>query len=236
MLSLVHFAFRTKFNKRASIKLKADTTLKVVQSAIQDIQSWMEKHYVVEITHIRNLASIIQNALDGNDQAWNVLAMTSNPEIDFPRQKSSPSGQDLTLTYMTAKELELVGHIMDDSGLTTINHGVKRYAKWLNRQRPNNELELPFHPDDASHSLERAIQELKKVSINAELKYRKLNQRGTARAVDDIQDEVKHPNFNPDNEHDTSSGSESDTTSSESTSEDGSSRWATKKKRKKTWP
>ena len=159
------------------------------------------------------------------------MAMTSNPKIDFPHRKSSPSGRDLILTYMTAKELELVGHIMDDSGLTTVNHGVRRYAKWLNRKRPDNQLELQFHLDDACHSLKRAIQELKEVSGHAQLIHRKLNRKRTARAIDDIEDEVKDPNFDPKNEDYTSSESESDTSSG---SNSGSSPSKTTKKKKKT--
>ena len=226
LVSLVDFAVRSQFNKKASIQLKADTNLRAVQSSIQHIQSSMEKHHFQELTHITNLASIIQNASDGDGEARKVLAMTSNPKIDFPRRKSSPSGRDLTLTYMTAKELELVGNIMDDSSLTTVNHGVRRYVKWLNRKRPDNQLELQFHLDDACHSLERAIQELKEVSRHAELKHRKLNGKRTVRAIDNIEDEVKDPNFDPD-EDDTSLESESDT-SSESNS--GSSPSKTTKK------
>ena len=110
----------------------------------------MEKHNIAEVTHITNLASIVQNALEGDDEAKKVLALNPDPEIDFPRRKSTPSGQDPTLTYMTAMELELVGRAMDDSGLTTINHGVRKYIKRINQQkRPDNVLELPFYPDDA---------------------------------------------------------------------------------------
>lgn len=65
-----------------------------------------------KVCHLHNLGTVIEDATKEDNNARKILKMSKQPNIAFIHFKYAPSGQSMKLTYMTAKELEAVGQLL----------------------------------------------------------------------------------------------------------------------------
>ena len=156
----------------------------------------MEAKQFKEVCHLHNLGTVIEDAIKEDYDARKVLKMSKQPNIAFTHLKHAPSAQSMKVTYMTAKELEAVGQLLQDKGLTTVNHNTRKYLEWINREtRADNMLEGELQLDDIAHSVEQVVCEIKELILQAELTYRKISIIRSEEQVAEAAEEIEDSNY-----------------------------------------